>query len=77
MSITGRNRAVPVTEGGGEDYPEHVDSPIEPTLEGVFSDDGVDLTLIRWMLRLSPTDRLRSTQSLIDAAWALRSASET
>lgn len=76
MSMSGRNRAVPVTDGGGEDHPEQVESPIEPTLEGVFSDEGVDLTLIRWMLRLSPTDRLRSAQSLVDAAWALRNESE-
>jgi hypothetical protein len=26
--------------------------------EQVFSEDGVDLTLIRWMLLLSPTERL-------------------
>ncbi len=48
----------------------------EPTLEGAFSDDGVDLTLIRWMLQRSPTERLQAAQDLIDATWALRSESE-
>jgi hypothetical protein len=43
----------------------------EPTLEGAFSDDGVDLTLIRWMLKLTPTERLRAAQDLIDAASAI------
>ena len=44
----------------------------EPTLAGAFADDGVDLTLIRWMLRQSPTERLRFAQALVDAAWTLR-----
>jgi len=49
---------------------------IEPDLDGAFADDGVDLSLIRWMLRLSPTERLQAAQDLIDAAWALRTDSE-
>jgi hypothetical protein len=49
----------------------------EPDLEGAFSDDGVDLTLIRWMLRRTPTERLQAAQDLIDATWALRADSET
>jgi hypothetical protein len=44
----------------------------EPTLEGAFSDDGVDLTLIRWMLRLTPAQRLQTAQSLVNATSALR-----
>jgi len=48
----------------------------EPDLEGAFSDDGVDLTLIRWMLRHTPTERLQAAQDLIDATWALRTDSE-
>jgi len=46
-------------------------------MEGAFSDDGVDLTLIRWMLRRTPIERLQAAQQLIDAAWALRTDSET
>lgn len=48
----------------------------EPDLEGAFSEDGVDLTLIRWMLRRTPTERLQAAQDLIDATWALRTDSE-
>ena len=44
----------------------------EPTLEGAFSPDGVDLTAIRWMLARTPEERLQAAQQLIDAAWALR-----
>jgi hypothetical protein len=43
-------------------------------LEALYGDDGVDLTLIRWMLSLTPTERLqvlqeqaRSLARLIDA----------
>lgn len=49
---------------------------LEPDLEGAFSDDGVDLTLIHWMLRQTPTERLQAAQDLIDATWALRTDSE-
>lgn len=44
----------------------------EPTTEGAFATDGVDLTAIRWMLERSPQERLEAAQALIDAAWALR-----
>lgn len=48
------------------------DRGAEPTLEGAFAPDGVDLTVIRWMLQLTPTERLQAAQDLIDTAWALR-----
>lgn len=60
-----------------DDLDQKLSSAAEPDLEGAFSDDGVDLTLIRWMLRQTPTERLRAAQQLIDAAWALRGSSET
>ena len=44
----------------------------ELTLDGAFSADGVDLTVIRWMLSPTPTERLQAAQQLIDAASALR-----
>jgi len=34
-------------------------------LEPDYSEDGVDLTLIRWMLSLTPTDRLEVLQSAV------------
>jgi hypothetical protein len=49
-----------------------VDSGAEPTLEGAFAPDGVDLTAIRWMLEHTPTERLQAAQDLLDTVWALR-----
>ena len=48
----------------------------EPTLERAFSADGVDLTVIRWMLDLTPAERLQAVQDLIDAASALRAGDD-
>jgi hypothetical protein len=39
-----------------------------------YSDDGVDLTLIRWMLSLSPLERLRTAQRYANSAQRLRNA---
>jgi hypothetical protein len=49
-----------------------LDPGAEPTLEGAFAPDGVDLTAIRWTLERTPTERLQAAQDLIDAVWALR-----
>lgn len=38
------------------------------------SGDGVDLTLIRWMLSLSPLERLQTLQNTIDSLRTLRDA---
>lgn len=40
------------------------------------SEDGVDLTLIRWMLRLTPTERLQAAQDMVDTVEALRRSRE-
>jgi hypothetical protein len=40
----------------------NVPSPALPT----HSEDGVDLTLIRWMLSLTPAERLQALQGIID-----------
>lgn len=61
----------------GDPGPEHSETEDEPTIEGAFAPDGVDLTLIRWMVDLTPTDRLQAAQDLIDTAWALRTGDET
>jgi hypothetical protein len=42
--------------------PTEDDSGIEST----YSDDGVDLTLIRWMLSLTPAERLDALQQFAD-----------
>lgn len=40
------------------------------------SEDGVDLTLIRWMLGLTPTERLQAAQDMVDTVEALRRSRE-
>lgn len=60
--------------GGSEQSPALSDS--EPTLEGALAPDGVDLTVIRWMLDLTPTERLAAVQDLIDATWGPRAGDE-
>jgi hypothetical protein len=39
-----------------------------------FSEDGIDLTLIRWMLSLSPAERLQVLQSNIRSLETIRGA---
>ncbi len=41
----------------------------------IYSDDGVDLTLIRWMISLSPLSRLRTAQRYANSARRLQNAS--
>ena len=49
----------------------------EPLHESVdFSDDGVDLTLIRWMLSLTPAERLRVLESNARSLETLRGAAD-
>ncbi len=44
----------------------------------LYSDDGVDLTLIRWMLSLTPTERLQILQQSVESLARLcREASHT
>ena len=40
--------------------------------ERAYSEDGVDLTLIRWMLSLTPAERLRALQQHINGVLSLR-----
>ena len=49
----------------------------EPAREtNTFSDDGVDLTLIRWLLSLTPAERLAVLQSNMRSLEALRGAAD-
>jgi hypothetical protein len=46
---------------------------LPPSTEGpAFSEDGVDLTLIRWYLSLTPTERLQHLESHARAIWRIR-----
>ena len=44
----------------------------DPRRESDASDDGVDLSLIRWMLSLTPEDRLEFLQRHVSAILAVR-----
>ena len=44
----------------------------DPPVEAGYSEDGVDLTLIRWMLSLTPLERLEFLQRQVDAILAVR-----
>ena len=39
-----------------------------------YSEDGVDLTLIRWMLSLTPLERLRTMQQYAASTYRLQNA---
>lgn len=49
-------------------YIDHMES--QPEKE--YSPDGVDLTLIRWMLSLTPAERLQVLQQHVNAVLAIR-----
>ena len=57
-----------------EDKPPIANSEIEPSLgrEQTRSDDGVDLTLIHWMLSLAPGERLQVLQQSVTSLLRLR-----
>jgi len=44
----------------------------EPQSPAEYSEDGVDLTLIRWMLSLTPAERLQFLQRQVNAILAIR-----
>jgi hypothetical protein len=61
MEQNERKQNVPAQVFPSEDQPTH-------------SEDGVDLTLIRWMLSLTPAERLQVLQQHIRAIERLRDA---
>jgi len=44
----------------------------QPQARAEYSEDGVDLTLIRWMLSLTPAERLQFLQRQVNAILAIR-----
>ncbi len=52
------------------DLPEGIE-PAE-----AYSKEGVDVSLILWMLELSPLERLEAAQDMIDTVWLLREAAD-
>lgn len=57
---------------------ENINSKIIWNLQDnpAYSKDGIDLTLIRWMLSLTPTERLQVLQQHITSVFKLRHAKE-
>ena len=51
---------------------EPVDPPAEERDDSPYDENGVDRSLIRWMLSLSPTERLAAVQSSIDLLMSVR-----
>jgi hypothetical protein len=51
-------------------YEVRESSAIEPA----YSEDGVDLTLIRWMLSLTPRERLEVMQQSVQSIMRMRDA---
>jgi hypothetical protein len=45
-----------------------------PPERPAYSEDGVDLTLIRWMLSLTPAERLQVLEQHVEAIMRLRDA---
>jgi hypothetical protein len=54
-------------------------APTEPPPDGTeypYDSSGVDVTLIRWMLDMTPAERLQALQSFVDATWKVRGADD-
>jgi hypothetical protein len=54
---------------------DHNKQVSEAQEEQMYSDDGVDLTLIRWMLSLTPTEWLQTLQQSVQSLMRLRDES--
>ena len=54
--------------------PAEASEAVEPP--EAYSEGGVDVSLIHWMLELSPKERLEAAQDMIDTVWMLREATE-
>jgi hypothetical protein len=53
-------------EAGSQSF-DSENAPATPSEQITYSDDGVDLTLIRWMLSLTPSERLQVLQQNVQS----------
>jgi hypothetical protein len=51
----------------------NADDPTQPD----YDENGVDLSLIRWMLSLSPAERLRVAEEFVNSILAVRELNAT
>ena len=56
-------------------YPDLEKAPLSGR-DPIYSEDGVDLSLIRWMLSMTPTERLQTLQQNIRSIMRLRGDNE-
>ncbi len=56
--------------------PDQEEGAAAISLLPAYSEDGVDLTLIRWMLSLTPAERLRVGQANAESAYRLAGAAK-
>lgn len=68
MVKTGPEADVQSLTGHAGELPEFGDA--------VLASDGVDLTVIRWMLSLTPAERLAAGQAMVDLAASVRVGEE-
>ena len=47
---------------------------ISSSEKDIYNEDGVDITLIRWMLSMTPTERLQTLQQNVLSIMKLRNA---
>ncbi|KYF91350.1 hypothetical protein [Sorangium sp. So ce394] len=55
---------------------EPLEAPAEERDDSPYDENGVDRSLVRWMLSLSPTERLAQVQSSIDLIMSVREPSD-
>ena len=61
-----------MTKRSHERGPTQPGKPTEGDHEENYSESGVDRTLIRWMLSMTPSERLRAMQEQLNAVTALK-----
>ncbi|MGH9447685.1 MAG: hypothetical protein ACRD3O_18440 [Terriglobia bacterium] len=60
------------TRGGRQEVRDEAQPLSVPEDLPTHSEDGVDLTLIRWMLAMTPAERLRTLQRTVQSILRLR-----
>lgn len=52
-------------------------APMPVVPDGAYDEAGVDITLVRWMLSLTPAQRLDVLQGFVDSVYQLRHGKRT
>ena len=46
-------------------------------MSATYDKNGVDVTMVRWALSLTPRERLAALQSAVDSIWRLKNATKS